>query len=163
MARSCGFFRICNYRNIFSVFSDLYRFFEINMTKACPSCNQLNPPDAAFCLNCSASLAPAPHIGAQPNQQWQQPPVGGPLAGNPIALVLAIAALICCGPVAGVPASIVGWMELDAIKNGRSPASGKWMAQVGLWVGIASSVIHVVVYMIWVLFSAMASSNPYGY
>ncbi len=149
------------------------------MTKACPNCNQLNPPEASFCLNCSASLAPAPHIGAPPNQQqqWQQPPVGAPVVNQApvstsgggsgqkatIALVLAIAALVCCGPVAGVPAAIVGWMELDAIKNGRSPESGKWMAQVGLWVGIASSIIHVVLYMIWVLFSAMASSSPYGY
>ncbi len=146
------------------------------MTKACPSCNQLNPSDAAFCLNCSASLNPAPHIGAPPNQQWQQQPIGGPIAGNPappgggsgsgqkatIALVLAIAALVCCGPVAGVPAAIVGWMELDANKHGRSPAGGKWMAQVGLWGGLASSVIHVVIYMIWVLLSAM-SSNQYGY
>lgn len=142
------------------------------MTRSCPNCNQINPSDAAFCLNCAASLNPAPHIGAPPNQQWQQPVIGGPIAGQPqppgapggagqkamIALGLAVAALFCCGPFTGIPAAIVGWLELDSIKNGRSPESGKWMAMVGLWGGIGSTVIHVGVYIIWVLLTMLSGS-----
>lgn len=139
---------------------------EKSMTKLCSKCNQQNPPDAAFCLNCASPL----NVGPTGQQQYQQPIGSPPAAGSGsgqkaiIALVLAILALICCGPFAGVPAAIVGWMELDAIKNGRSPAGGKTMATIGLWGGVASSVIHIIFYVIWVLMGMLsAASSPYGY
>lgn len=134
-----------------------------------------------YCLNCASLLsqtAVPPVIGnPNPGQQWpgsgQAGGISAPVrqAGNGdfgqkavVALVLAIVALLCCGPLTGVPAAIVGWMELDAIKNGRSPAGGRWMALVGLWGGIAMSILHVVGYIFWILLSAMsAASNPYGY
>lgn len=79
-------------------------------------------------------------------------------------MILAIVALICCGPFTGVPAAILGWMELDSIKNGRVPADGKVMAMVGLWGGIASSLIHIVGYVLWVLMGMLsAASGPYYY
>ena len=152
------------------------------MTRPCPNCSQMNPPDAAFCLNCSASLSPVG--GGQPYQTPNQPYVGGqaPYVGAPqpymggqpaasggtsqraiIALVLAIVGLVCCGPLTGVPAAIVGWLELDAIKNGKSSADGKWMAQVGLWGGIAVTIIHSGLWILYLLFVMMASANPYGY
>lgn len=157
------------------------------MTRICPKCSQTNPPEAAFCLNCAASLGP--QVGAQVFQQQNpfsgvdQPHVGAPPAqfagqtfvpqpGNPpggtgqkaiAALVLAIIGLLCCGGFTGIPAAIVGWMELDAIKNGRSSAAGKWMAQVGLWGGIGVTVIHGVVWVLYLLMGMMASTNPYGY
>ncbi|CAN5570955.1 hypothetical protein BH10ACI3_BH10ACI3_08500 [soil metagenome] len=144
------------------------------MTRQCPKCNQLNLPEAAFCHNCASPLTPAPTFGAQQQQQsWPKPgaPVvaqGPPTADGPsqraiIALVLAIAALLCCGPLTGIPAAIVGWMELDAIKKGQSSAAGKWMAMVGLWGGIACTVIHGGLYIIWIMLSLMAAGNPYGY
>lgn len=153
------------------------------MTKLCPTCNQTNPPDAAFCLNCSARLGPT--IGG-PGYQQQTPPFGGaqaPYVGAPpqyaggqnfgmqgnaegsagqkaiVSLVLAIAGLVCCGPFTGIPAAIVGWMELSAINSGSSPVSGKWMALVGLWGGIAVSVIHGALMLLYLLL-ALASS-PY--
>ncbi|MBX7053506.1 MAG: DUF4190 domain-containing protein [Pyrinomonadaceae bacterium] len=157
------------------------------MTRTCPNCNQTNPPDAAFCLNCAASLGPVvgapafqqqdpfsgtarPHVGASPQQFGGQH--FGAQAGNTAsgasqkaiaALVLAIIGLLCCGGFTGIPAAIVGWMELDAIKNGRSSAAGKWMAQAGLWGGIGVTVIHGVVWILYLLMGMMASSNPYGY
>lgn len=93
----------------------------------------------------------------------QPPAANGPGQKAIIALVLAIAALLCCGPLSGIPAAIVGWMELGAIGRGESPPAGKWMAQVGLWGGIASTVIHVVIYFLYVVFAIFASSNPYIY
>jgi len=129
------------------------------MTRACPKCNQLNLPEAAFCHNCASPLSPAPAFGAAPNQQWTPP--GGPIVGQAtvagagpgqkaiISLVLAIVALFCCGFLAGIPAAIVGWMELSAINAGQSSPAGKWMAQVGLWGGIGASILHVI---IWVLY-----------
>lgn len=124
----------------------------------------MNPPEAAFCLNCASPLAPV--VGA-PNQQWQQPVGAGfsPTSKSSgrtgqkavTALILAIAALFCCGPFAGIPAAIVGWLELESIKSGRSSADGKWMAMVGLWGGIASTVIHGGLYLLYVGMSMLGA------
>lgn len=141
------------------------------MSKPCPSCNQVNPADAAFCLNCSAALAP--RVGAPQQQRWPQQPVGRPMQmANSVgsgqkatwALVLAIAAFICCGPFTGIPAAIVGWMELSAISEGRSPVSGKTMATIGLWGGLVATVLHAIGYVFVALFGALGASDPYyGY
>ncbi len=144
------------------------------MTRPCPKCNQMNPPNAAFCLNCAASLTEAPpFIGQQQAQPQWQAGANAPLAGAQsssgsgqkamVAMILAIVAFICCGPFTGVPAAIVGWMALDAIKNGRESADSKWMAMVGLWGGIVATLLHGVGYVFWVLLSAMSASSPYGY
>ncbi len=140
----------------------------------------MNPPDAAFCLNCSASLSPggggrpyqqpnAPFVGGQaPYVGAPQPYVGGPAAASggasqraTVALVLAIVGLLCCGPLTGVPAAIVGWLELDAIKNGKSSADGKWMALVGLWGGIAVTLLHGIGYILYILLVMLASAGSY--
>lgn len=133
------------------------------MTKPCPKCHQLNPAEAAFCLNCASPIAPS-------NQPFGGPTQFGGSATAPasqkglISLILAIVALICCGPFAGIPAAILGWMELDSIKNGRSPADNKWMAMVGLWGGIASTVLHIVGYVLYVMLGMLsAMSSPYDY
>lgn len=76
-----------------------------------------------------------------------------------ISMVLAIAAFFCCGPLLGIPAAILGWIELDAIKSGKTPASGKTMATIGLWGGIAATIIHIVGYLIWVLLGAMSAAS----
>lgn len=75
------------------------------------------------------------------------------------ALVLALAAFFCCGPFTGIPAAIVGWMELGAINSGQSSPAGKWMAQVGLWVGIAASVIHSVIGVLYFLLAILSSAR----
>lgn len=131
------------------------------MSKPCPKCNQLNPPQAAFCLNCASPLGPV----APPPQQFGGS-AGAPAASQKglISLILAVVALICCGPFAGVPAAILGWMELDSIKTGRSPADNKWMATVGLWGGIASTALHIIGYVIYVMLGMLsAMSGPYYY
>ena len=142
------------------------------MTKICSKCNQSNPSDASFCLNCASPLESdhgGPFVGQQNAGGFQQASTGQPSAASgsgqkaTIALILAIVAFLCCGPFAGIPAAIVGWMELDAIKNGRSPEGGRWMALVGLWGGIAATLLHGVGYVLWVLLTAMAgAADPYG-
>jgi len=128
----------------------------------------MNPAEAAFCLNCASPIAPAnPPLGAPPQFGNTPPAMSGAQQSQKglISLILAILALICCGPFAGVPAAILGWMELDAIKTGRTPADNKWMAVVGLWGGIASTVIHIILYVLYVLLTMLsAASGPYyGY
>lgn len=152
------------------------------MMKPCPKCSQMNPPDAAFCLNCSSSLGPT--VGGPAYQQQTPPFVGnqGPYVGAPpqqvgqnfggygapppaqsgqramISLILAIVGLICCGPLTGIPAAILGWLELDAIKNGKAPASGKLMAQIGLWGGIAVSILHSIAFVLFSFLSMLPAA-----
>ncbi|MBA2380400.1 MAG: hypothetical protein H0V76_12580 [Blastocatellia bacterium] len=140
----------------------------------CPKCNQPNPAEASFCSNCASPLAasgPPPFVGGPPGQQQQY--VGQNVSNTPsatgtsqkgiISVALAVAALFCCGPFLGIPAAIVGWMELDAIKGGRSPASNKMLARIGLWGGIAASLLHIVFYFLWLVLGAMSSAmDPYG-
>jgi hypothetical protein len=150
------------------------------MDKYCQNCNQPNPFDAAFCRKCAFPLPPEGqpaggqqgnvNQGQQPNQQWNQPNFGSDQQGGQnfaqttggtsqrglIAVILVGVGLICCGPFTGIPAAIVGWLEMTAIKEGRSPKDGMWMAQVGLWGGIVVSILGSIGYFLLLLMS-MAS------
>ena len=62
---------------------------------------------------------------AEPVAQEPRPSAQGP-SGRAIAtLILGILSLICMGFVAGVPAIILGSMEMRAIKAGQAPAAGE--------------------------------------
>ncbi len=130
------------------------------MENTCPRCRQSNPAEASFCLNCAAPLRPS-----QPYQQAAQPAPRDESQKGLFAFILAIVALLCCGPFTGVPAAILGWMELEAIKAGRSAPDKKWMAMVGLWGGIVSAVIHIGGYVLWILMGMLsaATADPYYY
>lgn len=130
------------------------------MTRTCPRCSHPNIAEAVFCSNCASPLSSAATVGA-PEVKVDPKALATPGASQRavIALLLAVLALLCCGPLAGVPAAIVGWMELEAIKNGRSSPDGKWMATAGLWGGIASAALHIFGYFIWFALGMM--SNPY--
>lgn len=137
------------------------------MNKICPRCQTPNLAEAMFCASCAAPLGPAP---MPPNQQGgagQQAFASAPSSSSPsgqaiISFVLAIVALIlCCGPLTGVPAAIVGWMELGAIKAGRSSPAGRWMAQVGIWGGIVISILSILAVVGWLLLSLMAGAGGY--
>ncbi len=150
------------------------------MDKFCQNCNQPNPAEAAFCLNCATPLARAQNVGGQtPQQPFNQPNFGGQPAGQNFApppptsggtsqrataaLVLVIAGFFCCGPFTSIPAAIVGWMEIDAIKKGQSSAAGMTFAQIGLWGGIAITVLQGIGLILWLLLSVAAASDPYNY
>ena len=150
------------------------------MDKHCQNCNQLNPSEAAFCLNCAAPLSGGQTGGSQPaNQQWNQPNFGGQQAGQNFApppatsggtsqrataaLMLVIAGFFCCGPLTSIPAVIVGWMEIDAIKKGQSSPNGLLFAQIGLWGGIAITILQGIGLLLWIVLSMAAASSPYDY
>jgi hypothetical protein len=134
------------------------------MSLYCSQCNQANPTDAAFCLNCASPLKRAAAVNAGESGADDSHGSGDSSQKGLFAMILAIVALVCCGPFTGIPAAILGWLELDSIKNGRSPADNKWMAMVGLWGGIASTLIHIVIYVLWALMGMLsAASDPYYY
>ncbi|MBM4158892.1 MAG: DUF4190 domain-containing protein [Ignavibacteria bacterium] len=66
----------------------------------------------------------------------------GPSAGSIAAFVLGIFSLTTC-LITGIPAWIVGKMELDKINSGQSPKSGETFAKVGMWLGIAATCISI--------------------
>lgn len=142
------------------------------MEKICPQCQTPNPADGSFCRSCATPIAlvqptysqpqwqqPPPYHWPQPpsNQQWQQQtPFGGPLetqmprpfqpppSNRPvIAICLVIAGLVCCSVFTMVPGSILGWLEMRAIKEGRAPESGLAMAQIAFWGGMIMSVLSI--------------------
>jgi len=57
------------------------------------------------------------------------------------ALVMGILSLVCLGFLAGIPAIVLGSMELKAIKAGTSPRAGESAAKVGLVLGIVGTVL----------------------
>lgn len=196
MSLFCSFLRFIEVEGFFyfpklifepeiEIYSSREKAFQLNedaendMNKQCPNCRQLNPSEAAFCLNCAASLSPIQAGGGQQaNQQWNQPNFGSQPPGQNFApqtnsgggasqraiaaLILTVAGLFCCGPLTSIPAAIVGWMEADAIKKGQSPSAGMWMAQVGLWGGIIVTILTSIGGLLFLLLSA-ASSDPYYY
>ena len=144
------------------------------MTKVCSKCSLPNPSEAAFCHNCASPLG-GPGVGTQqPQQAWPPNPLPAPNMGGQayvaappgsqkamISMILAIAGFLCCGPILGVPAAILGWMELDAIKNGRAPESGKTMATVGLWGGILATAAHIILWFITFFLGLLSGGSAY--
>ncbi len=143
------------------------------MEKYCQNCKQANPSEAAFCLNCASPLPRnqasgyqqpnAPNFGGQAQQNFASAPANSGAASQraTAALGLAIAGLFCCGPFTTVPAVIVGWMEIQAIKQGQSPSAGMMFAQIGLWGGIAVTILQTAAFLFWILLSMAAGANQY--
>lgn len=78
------------------------------------------------------------------------------------ALILGIASWVACGIIAAIPAWIIGKKELNAIAEGRSSASGKTMAQIGMWLGIIQvilAIIAIFVILIIVVIGIISGSN----
>jgi Zn-dependent alcohol dehydrogenase len=142
------------------------------MQKNCPNCKQSNPSEAMFCRQCASPLGNVqpnqPAYQNQPaQQQWNQPNMGNqPMqnftqtkpgaSGRAMgAAGLAVAGLLCCGIFTGIPAAILGWLEMSAIKEGKAPAEGMMMAQVGLWLGIIGSIVNTIATFFLLLLSSM--------
>ena len=75
----------------------------------------------------------------EPTQTPQAPQQQGPGAsGRAVAaLVMGILSIVCMGFLAGIPAIILGSMELKAIKAGSAPQAGESAAKVGFILGIS--------------------------
>ncbi len=143
--------------------------------KTCPSCNQTNPVVATFCQKCASPLGAAQNYPqpAPPPQQFGNQPFNQPNFGNPgippqniaqisggassramLAAGLAVFGFCCCF-VGGIPAALLGWLEISAIKEGKSSAEGMTMAQVGLWLGIGGTLINAIGWGIFALFGSV--------
>ncbi|MDQ4120792.1 MAG: DUF4190 domain-containing protein [Acidobacteriota bacterium] len=122
--------------------------------KFCQNCKQQNLPEAQFCRFCASPLSAGSQNQSNfQQQQWNQgvhgnfahPSAGA--SGRAIAsLLLSICGLVLCCALTSVPGTILGWMEVNAIKQGRSSPAGMTMAQIGLWGGAIISVLVLLFY-----------------
>lgn len=79
----------------------------------------------------------------EPSQPTQQSSTGSTRAL--VTLILGVLSLVCGGFVMGIPAIILGHMELKAIKNGEAPKEGEGIAKVGYILGIIGTVLTCLV------------------
>jgi hypothetical protein len=152
------------------------------MEKLCQNCKQQNSAEAQFCRFCASPLAtaqggappPPQNPNPQQNQQWNQgfqgnqpagvnrQPSKGGASGRAIgSLALSICGLLLCCVLTSVPGAILGWMEVNAIKQGQSSPNGMIMAQIGLWGGVVMTVVNLLAYGLYLLLAVSAGMNGY--
>lgn len=80
------------------------------------------------------------------------------------AFVLGILSFVTCGPCAGIPALILGLVELRHIKNQASPIEGKPFALAGAILGGISSafLIIVILFYVGVILIALLAQGALG-
>jgi len=134
----------------------------------CPHCAAANPEYSKFCNQCGQQLTAAPTVvsPAAPHVL----PMAQPASGKAVAaLVLGILSLVLAGFTAGffpgIPAMILGKLEKDEIAAGRAPVSGKSLARIGFWLGLAGTVISgiVVIALIIFLLARVGAVGPFGH
>ncbi len=94
---------------------------------------------------------------AEPPAQ-QQVPQGAASGRAVAALIMGILSILCLGFVAGIPAIILGSMELRAIKAGAAPAAGETSARVGYILGIVGTALTCITMVIFIIMIALGIS-----
>jgi hypothetical protein len=139
------------------------------MQKYCKNCGQTNSAQAQFCRFCAASLPPDNFGGQAQNFNFGQQQQfaannftqsAGASGRAVAALILTACGFLLCCVLASVPGAILGWTEMQAIKENRSSPRGMWMAQTALWGGIALTVLNLLFYGFYLL-AAMSAGTRY--
>jgi uncharacterized membrane protein YjgN (DUF898 family) len=93
----------------------------------------------------------------EPNQSWTppppQPPPPPPASSSQAitSLVLGILGVVCCSFLSPI-AWYMGNQELQAIRQGRAPATGEGLAKAGQILGIIGTVLLGLT-VLWVFFA----------
>lgn len=88
------------------------------------------------------------------------PPTYDPRAFTPsglsiAAFVLGILSFVTCGPCFGIPAIVIGLIELKNIRNLSSSAEGRPFALTGAILGGISSVLAVLIIVFYIIMMAI--------
>lgn len=86
---------------------------------------------------------------AKPVEPQATPPAGPPASARATTtLILGILSIVCAGFLAGIPAIIIGRMELRDIKSGIAPKSGEGIAKVGFILGIIGTALSCIITLV---------------
>ena len=61
------------------------------------------------------------------------------------SLVLGVMGFVACGPFTSIPGMVLGKSELNAIREGRSPASNEALAKAGYYISMAVTILYGVI------------------
>ena len=159
--------------------------------KICPRCGNRNAGDAQFCNFCASPFAagapqpqpPQPPPPQPPDPRWGQ---GQQLQGQPqqwggqqggqfpppqpqssnkamIAMVLVFVGLCACGLLANIPGAILAKMEMDAIKQGRAPATNLQLATWAFYGNIGVAVLSTLLLCGWFALGGMSMLSGYRF
>lgn len=95
-------------------------------------------------------------------QPVSPPPQSGPVKNASsravMTLVLGILSITCTGLLTGIPAIILGTIELKAIKAGQAPKEGESSAKIGLILGIVGTLLMVLAIFAFIAIIALGIS-----
>jgi len=96
----------------------------------------------------------------QPPQPVTQPSPSSPSASAIVAFVFGILAFITCGPCTGIPALIIGLIELRKIRNNLSNVEGRPFALVGAILGGINAALVFFAVLVYVIIIVFAIAMP---
>lgn len=126
----------------------------------CKQCGAVNALGSRFCESCGSALSdasqaapvrtpPPPVAAPPPNVPPAFPQTGGPVTrgsdqqGKAVAsLVLGIAGFVACGPFSAIPGMILGKSVMNAVRDGRAPASDESLAKVGFYISLGVTILY---------------------
>ncbi len=74
-----------------------------------------------------------------------------------ISMVLSIISPFTCWLFLSIPGLILGKMEMNAIRDGLAPKAGETFAKIGFYVGLAVTVLSLIIPAIWLFLLAIGS------
>jgi len=83
----------------------------------------------------------------------------GPSGKAITALILGILSIICCGFLVGVPAIIIGKLEMNAFKRGETNKTSRDLAQIGFITGIVGTSLTCLATILWLILVAIGASG----
>jgi len=75
-----------------------------------------------------------------------------------MTLILGVLSITCTGLFTGIPAIILGFMELRAIKSGHAPAEGAGNAKVGIALGFVGTLLMALAIIAIIIIIALGIS-----
>jgi hypothetical protein len=86
-----------------------------------------------------------------------QPKEGSASGRAVISMILSIISPFTCWLFLSIPGLILGKMEMNAIRDGQAPKAGETFAKIGFYVGLAVTLLSLVIPVIWLFFLVITS------
>lgn len=128
----------------------------------CPNCGSPVHPGVTSCMKCggpAGDAAPPPppqapvYVTAPSPHSFQpgpfQPGYGMPLPDpSPMALIMAAASWVVCGPILSVPAVIKARSDIAGVRDGRYNPNSMSMCQIAFWVGAINAGLYLIIFLL---------------